>query len=48
MKGADVIMSQIVQYNDWLEEEVTLSEFSSLIICCFSSVATWVGKAYEL
>lgn len=23
MKGADVAMSAIVQYNDWLEEEVT-------------------------
>lgn len=23
MKGADVAMSSIVQYNDWLEEEVT-------------------------
>lgn len=22
MKGADVVMSSIVQYNDWLEEEV--------------------------
>lgn len=23
MKGADVVMSGIVQYNDWLEEEVS-------------------------
>lgn len=23
MKGADAVMSTIVQYNDWLEEEVT-------------------------
>jgi phospholipid-translocating ATPase len=23
MKGADVAMSTIVQYNDWLEEEVS-------------------------
>lgn len=22
MKGADVVMAGIVQYNDWLEEEV--------------------------
>ena len=22
MKGADAVMSSIVQYNDWLEEEV--------------------------
>jgi hypothetical protein len=24
MKGADVAMASIVQYNDWLEEEVRL------------------------
>ena len=24
MKGADVVMTTIVQYNDWLEEEVTV------------------------
>lgn len=24
MKGADVVMAGIVQYNDWLEEEVSL------------------------
>ena len=24
MKGADVVMAGIVQYNDWLEEEVFL------------------------
>lgn len=24
MKGADTVMSSIVQYNDWLEEEVRL------------------------
>lgn len=23
MKGADVVMSSIVQYNDWLDEEVS-------------------------
>lgn len=26
MKGADTVMSSIVQYNDWLEEEVIVSE----------------------
>ena len=26
MKGADVVMTAIVQYNDWLEEEVGVSE----------------------
>lgn len=25
MKGADVIMTNIVRYNDWLDEEVTVS-----------------------
>lgn len=25
MKGADVVMASIVQYNDWLEEEVRIS-----------------------
>lgn len=24
MKGADVVMAGIVQYNDWLEEEVSV------------------------
>lgn len=24
MKGADVVMAGIVQYNDWLEEEVNV------------------------
>jgi len=27
MKGADVVMAGVVQYNDWLEEEV-ISLFS--------------------
>lgn len=27
MKGADVVMAGIVQYNDWLEEEVDLLLF---------------------
>lgn len=26
MKGADVAMASIVQYNDWLEEEVRMHE----------------------
>ena len=26
MKGADTVMSSIVQYNDWLEEEVIFLE----------------------
>lgn len=32
MKGADVVMAGIVQYNDWLEEEVKfLQTFEDLI-----------------
>lgn len=27
MKGADVVMAGIVQYNDWLEEEVDFLHF---------------------
>lgn len=27
MKGADVVMAGIVQYNDWLEEEVDFLRF---------------------
>jgi hypothetical protein len=38
MKGADVVMSGIVQYNDWLEEEVQLAE------CC---AGLWVGREKE-
>ena len=30
MKGADSVMSSIVQYNDWMEEEVSMDN-SSLI-----------------
>lgn len=29
MKGADVVMSSVVQYNDWLEEEVSYAPFLS-------------------
>ncbi len=29
MKGADVVMAGIVQYNDWLEEEVDFLLFHS-------------------
>lgn len=32
MKGADVAMASIVQYNDWLEEEVK---------ALYESIATW-------
>lgn len=36
MKGADVAMSTIVQYNDWLEEEV--SKLSSALYKCLHEV----------
>lgn len=57
MKGADVVMAGIVQYNDWLEEEVTASlngffspPFPPESLCyplcvLFLSVETWPGKA---
>lgn len=32
MKGADVVMAGIVQYNDWLEEEVREGCFSALLL----------------
>lgn len=32
MKGADVVMAGIVQYNDWLEEEVDFLLFSQDIM----------------
>lgn len=32
MKGADVVMAGIVQYNDWLEEEVDFPSFSQDMI----------------
>lgn len=31
MKGADVVMAGIVQYNDWLEEEVDFLLFHGMI-----------------
>ena len=38
MKGADTVMSSIVQYNDWLEEEVMALGSGGLrrifFICC--------------
>ena len=32
MKGADMVMQSIVQYNDWLDEEVSLSSLSVVIV----------------
>lgn len=32
MKGADVVMHNIVQYNDWMDEEVHTSLSISIII----------------
>ena len=33
MKGADVVMRNIVQYNDWMDEEVRCVAVF-VIICC--------------
>lgn len=43
MKGADVAMASIVQYNDWLEEEVRKHEpllMGKSAFCFF----VWVGE----
>lgn len=32
MKGADVAMASIVQYNDWLEEEVQIWVISKILL----------------
>lgn len=37
MKGADLVMTSIVQYNDWLDEEVkyhVLSPVLCSVMCC--------------
>ena len=57
MKGADTVMSRIVQYSDWLEEEVItnltiviivlIRSFESDFIPSFS-VAIWPEKASGL
>lgn len=54
MKGADMVMAGIVQYNDWLEEEVTIclrkQRKEMLLIgdpqvfISIPSVETWQGK----
>lgn len=35
MKGADVAMASIVQYNDWLEEEVSPSNLCLILMHSF-------------
>ena len=55
LKGADMVMKPIVQYNDWLEEEVGCLVFNhlawcnawflALIICMMYSVA-WLYLPY--
>jgi len=35
MKGADVVMHNVVQYNDWMDEEVSRS------CCCHSILLTY-------
>lgn len=40
MKGADVAMASIVQYNDWLEEEVRARELVALLV--YLVVTNWI------
>lgn len=43
MKGADVVMAGIVQYNDWLEEEVDFLLFHKTWLMCNNSdfISVW-------
>ena len=50
MKGADSVMSNIVQYSDWLEEEVRREGYhlaDSPLSLLTLSVVTWLGRDYE-
>ena len=48
MKGADTVMSSIVQYNDWLEEEVMTPGRGGLISVLFLSAAEYHFNIYIL
>ena len=41
MKGADMVMQSIVQYNDWLDEEVSLRSLSgqSMLVWLSASIS---------
>jgi len=38
MKGADVVMRNVVQYNDWMDEEVSSKAYCSTFAYCFLSL----------
>lgn len=46
MKGADVVMAGIVQYNDWLEEEVQNSSLSAVTYFTFASMKSSLGQEF--
>ena len=46
MKGADTVMSSIVQYNDWLAEEVdnmARYDYFCLSVCMYVSVSLFLS-----
>lgn len=45
MKGADSVMSAMIEYSDWLTEEVMLVLVLYTIILIVS-VVIWLGKVY--
>lgn len=45
MKGADSVMSAMIEYSDWLTEEVMLVLVLYTIIIIVS-VVIWPGKVY--
>lgn len=45
MKGADSVMSAMIEYSDWLTEEVMLVLVLYTIILIVS-VVIWPGKVY--
>ena len=46
MKGADSVMSAMIEYSDWLTEEVMLVLVLYTIIILIVSVVIWPGKVY--
>ena len=48
MKGADVVMHNVVQYNDWMDEEVScfvlLLQFSCISFSCAVSLASYLER----
>lgn len=46
MKGADVVMAGIVQYNDWLEEEVQNSILNTVTYFTFANMKFSLGQEF--